>query len=82
MESALHSLPKPPDSGDDRWTDEDMAELDKVLGLALEEQVDSSSASAPGSSNPRLVDAPQDETQSRENTETTGSRPGELRDAC
>ncbi|KAH8598540.1 hypothetical protein B0O99DRAFT_738770 [Bisporella sp. PMI_857] len=35
--SALYSLPSP-DSGDDGWTDENMAELEKELGLALEEE--------------------------------------------
>jgi hypothetical protein len=34
VESALHSLPKSSD-GDDGWTDEKMAELEKELGLAL-----------------------------------------------
>jgi hypothetical protein len=40
-----------------------MAKLEKELGvgLALEEQVKPSSASAPTSSSPRLVEAPQDE---------------------
>jgi hypothetical protein len=39
VEFALHPLPKPPDSGDDGWSDE------KEPGLALEEQqVESSSA--------------------------------------
>lgn len=81
VESALHSLPKLPDSGDDGWTDENMAELEKELGLALEEQqVESSSAGTPTSPSPRSVEAPQDETQSRDRTETTGSRPEELQD--
>jgi hypothetical protein len=69
VEFALHSLPKPFDSGDDGWTDENMAELEKELGLALEEQqVESLSASTPT-------------PPSREHSETTGSRPEELRDA-
>jgi hypothetical protein len=60
-----------------------MAELEKELGLALkEQQVESSSAGTPTSPSPRSVEAPQDETQSRERSETTGSRPEELRDAC
>jgi len=81
VESALHSLPKLPDSGDDGWTDDSMAELEKELGLALEEQqVESSSAGTPTSPRPRSVEAPPDETQSRERTETTGSRPEELQD--
>ena len=58
-----------------------MAELEKELGLALVEQVDSSSPSTPSSPRPRSVEAPQDEIKSRERTETTGSRPEELRDA-
>jgi hypothetical protein len=46
----LHSLPKSSDSGDDRWTDENMAELEKELGLALgRQQVESSSAGTPTS---------------------------------
>jgi hypothetical protein len=69
----------PFDSGDDGWTDEDTAELEKELGLALEEQrVESSSAGTPTSPSPRSVEAPQSEIQSREHTETTGSRLEEL----
>ncbi|CZR65235.1 uncharacterized protein PAC_15135 [Phialocephala subalpina] len=81
VESAVHSLPKPSDSGDDGWTDDSMAELEKELELALSEQGNSPSASAPTPSRPRSVEAPQDEIQSRERTETTGSRPEELQDA-
>lgn len=81
MESSLYSFPKPSDNGDDGWTDESMAELDKELGLALIEQGNSSSASSPTSPCPRSVEAPQDEIQSRERSETTGSRPEELQDA-
>jgi len=80
--SALHSLPKPSNNGDDGWTDNSMAELEKELGLALEEQVKSSSASAPTSPSPRSVEAPQDEIQSRERSEATGSRPEELQEVC
>jgi hypothetical protein len=81
VESVLHSFPKLPDSGDDRWTDDSMAELEKELGLALkEQQVESSSASTPTSPIPRSVEAPPDETQSQERTKTTGSRPEELQD--
>jgi len=62
IESALHPLPKLPDSGNNGWTHDSMAELEKELGLALEEdQVKSSSASAPTSPNPRSVEALQDE---------------------
>ena len=65
MESALHSLPKPSDSSDNGWTDKNMAELEKELGLALEEQqVKSSSADAPNSPSPCSVEAPQVEIQS------------------
>ncbi|KAE8440871.1 hypothetical protein EG329_006358 [Mollisiaceae sp. DMI_Dod_QoI] len=81
VESAVHTLPKPSDSGDDGWTDDSMAELEKELELALAEQGNSPSASAPTPSRPRSVEAPQDEIQSRERTETTGSRPEELQDA-
>lgn len=38
MQSALHFLPRPADSGDDGLTDENMVELEKKLGLALEKQ--------------------------------------------
>jgi len=83
VESALHSFPKSSDSGDDGWTDEIMAELEKELGLALgEQQVKSSSAGTPTSPSPRSAEASQDEIQSRERSETTGSRPEELQDAC
>jgi hypothetical protein len=62
VESALHSLPKPSDNGDDGWTDENMAKLEKELGLALkEQQVESSSAGTPTPPSPRSVEAPQDE---------------------
>lgn len=54
MESAFHSLPKSSDSGNDGWTDENMAELEKQLGLALgEQQVESSSACTLTSPSPR-----------------------------
>jgi hypothetical protein len=57
VESAL--LPKSSDSGDDEWTDENMAELEKELGLALgEQQVESSLAGTPTSPSPRSVEAP------------------------
>lgn len=47
---APYSLPKPSDSGDDGCTDEDTAELEKELGLALEkQQVESSLACTPPS---------------------------------
>lgn len=81
VEPAPHSLPKLPNNGDDGWTDDNIAELEKELELALVEQVNSSSASAPSSPRPRSVDAPQDEIRGREGTETIGSRPEELRDA-
>ena len=55
-----------------------MTELEKELGLALEEQqVESLSASAPTSLSPCSVEAPQNESQSRERSHTTGSRPEE-----
>jgi hypothetical protein len=74
VESAPHSFLKPSNNGDGGWTRDSMAELEKELGLALEEQVKSSSASARTSSSPRSVKAPQDEIQSRERSETTSSR--------
>jgi hypothetical protein len=82
VESALYSLPQSSNSGDDGWTDENMAELEKELGLALgEQQVESSSAGTPTSPSLRSAEAPQDEIQSRQRSETTGGRPEELRDA-
>jgi hypothetical protein len=48
VESILHSLPKPSDSSNDRWTNESMAELEKELVLAYKKQkVDSLLASIP-----------------------------------
>jgi hypothetical protein len=83
VESMLHPLPKSSHSGDDGWTDNSMAELEKELGLALEEpQVESLSVGTPTSPSPHSVEAPQDETQNPERSETTGSRPEELQDAC
>jgi len=38
VEFALHSLPKLPNSGDNRWNNDSIAKLEKELGLALEEQ--------------------------------------------
>lgn len=46
-----------------------------------EQQVESLLAGTATSPSPRSVEAPQDETQSREGTETTGSRPEELQAA-
>jgi hypothetical protein len=55
-----------------------MAELGKELGLTLGGQrVESLSAGAPTSPSPRSAEAPQDEIQSRERSETTGNRPEE-----
>jgi len=47
-----------------------------------EEQVKSPFAGAPTSPSPCSVEAPRDEIQSRERSETTGSRPEELQGAC
>ncbi|CZR67725.1 uncharacterized protein PAC_17624 [Phialocephala subalpina] len=81
MESAVHSLPKPSDSGDNKWINDSIAELEKELELALAEQKNSLSASAPTPSRPRSIEARQDEIQSRKRTETTGSKPKELQNA-
>jgi hypothetical protein len=82
VESVLHFIPNSSDSGDDGWTDESMAELEKELGLVLgEQQVESLLAGTPTSLSPRSVEAPQDEIQSQERSETTGGRQEELRDA-
>ena len=62
---------------------EKMAELEKELGLALgEQQVESLSARTATSPSPRSAEAAQDEIQSPERSETTSSRPEDLRDAC
>jgi len=83
VESVPQSLPKPSNHGDDGWTDDSIAELEKELGLALEgEQVESSPAGAPTSPSPRSVEAPEDEIQSREHSETSSSRPEEPRHTC
>ena len=59
-----------------------MAESEKELGLALEEkQAKSPFARVPTSSSPLSAEAPQDEIQSRERSETTGGILEELRDA-
>src|SRR6266536_2425361 len=82
VESAPHSLPRPSDNGDAGWTEDSMAELEREVGLALVAQVMSSPASVPNSPRPpRSVEAPQDEGQSQDRSETTGSRPEEPRDA-
>jgi hypothetical protein len=77
VESALHFLPKLPNRGDNGWTPENVAELEKELETALRERGDSPSAGAALS--PRSVEAPQDD-QSREHCEITGGRPEEPRD--
>jgi len=38
VEPVVHFLLKPFDSGNNEWTDDSMAELEKELGLALEKQ--------------------------------------------
>ena len=80
VEMQLHEEPvgqkeelRPPALGDQQ----NLAEVDNTD----EEQVKSPFASAPTSPSPRSVEAPQDQIQSRERSETTGSRPEELRDA-
>ena len=81
-EPAPYSLPKPSNSGDGGWTDEDTAELEKELVLACEkQQVDLSSACTPPSPSSRSVEEPQNEIQSRERIGTTGGILEELRDA-
>jgi len=73
------SLSKPSSISDDGWNDENMAELEQELGLALGEQ-ESLSAGTPSSPSPRSGEAPQDEIQSRECSETTDGRLEELQD--
>ena len=82
VESALYSLTQSSNSGDNELTDENMAELEKELGLALgEQQVESSSAGTPASLSLRSAEAPQDDIQGRQRSKTTGGIPEELRDA-
>jgi hypothetical protein len=57
--------------------------LEKVLRLALEEkQAKLPFAGAPTSPSPYSVEAPQDEIQNRERSETTRGRSEELQDVC
>lgn len=83
VESAPHSVPKPSDNGDNGWTDDTMAELEKELELATVDQINTSStstlSSTPSSPRSRSIEAPQGEIQRRECNETTGSRPEEPR---
>jgi hypothetical protein len=82
VESTLYSLPQSSNSGDNGWTDESMADLEKEMGLALgEPQVESLSAGLPPSPSPRSAEAPQDDIQSQQQSETTGGRPEELQGA-
>jgi hypothetical protein len=74
LEPAPFSLFRPSNNGDDGGTNDGMAELEEELGWTLEEQVKSTSASAPTPSNPRSVEALPDEIQTRRHSETTGSR--------
>jgi len=80
VEPAPHSLPQLPNNSDDGWTDDSMAEVEKELEQAFLEQVKLSSANVLSSPRPRSVEAPPDESQSRERTETTGSRTEEPQD--
>jgi hypothetical protein len=57
-----------------------MVEFEKELLALEEEQVESPFAGTPSTPSSRSVEAPQDETQIRERTETTSSRPEELQD--
>ena len=75
------SLPKPPsDNGDNGWTNECVAEMEKDLDLAIVEQVDASSTNLPESPPVRSVETPHLESQSQECNETSGSTPEEMRD--
>jgi hypothetical protein len=69
VESTPYSLPKPSNNGDDGWTNDSMAKLEKELGLALGEQV-----KPPTSLSPRSVKVPQDKIESRERSKATNSR--------
>lgn len=78
--SAESAIAKASDSVNNGWTDEDTAELEKELELALgEQQVESLSAGTSTSPSPHSVEVPQDEIQSRER-ETIHSILDELRD--
>jgi len=64
------------------WTDENMAELENELRLALEEeQVGSSSAGTPTSLSTHSVETSQNETRSGEGTQAIVGRPEELQDS-
>jgi hypothetical protein len=69
---APYSLPKPPDSSDDGWSEESMAKMARELGLFLGEQISILSANASSLPRPRSVEALLDESQSRERAETIG----------
>jgi hypothetical protein len=76
VESVPNSLHRPSDDGDDGWTKDSMAELEREVGLALVAQAMSSSASAPSSPRPRSVEALPGKGHSQDDrSETTGSRP-------
>jgi hypothetical protein len=64
VESAVYSLPKPFDSGYDGRTDDSVAELETELGIALEEQGNSPSASTPRSPEPSHLQIDQKHDQS------------------
>ncbi|KAH8591194.1 hypothetical protein B0O99DRAFT_690798 [Bisporella sp. PMI_857] len=81
VEGASHSLPETSNNGDDGWTDNSMAELEKELWLALEKQVDSSLANSPSLLLARSAEAPQDKIKSGEHAKASSSRPEELQDA-
>jgi hypothetical protein len=59
VKSTLYSPLRSSDSGDNGWTDENVAELEKELGLALgEQQMESLSAGTLTALSPRSVEAP------------------------
>lgn len=67
VDSALPSIAKASDSGDDGWNDANTAELEKGLELALaEQQAESLSAGTSTIPSPHSLEALQDEIQSRE----------------
>jgi hypothetical protein len=80
-EFRAHSSKQNPNDSNNGWTKDQEAELENELMLALVEQGNPSSTSAPSSPRPRLADAPQVNAMTQECTETTSSRPEQQREA-
>ncbi|KAG0645128.1 hypothetical protein D0Z07_9189 [Hyphodiscus hymeniophilus] len=79
-ESAPHFLPELSAHGDDGWTEDCMAELEREVRLALVGHMQSSTTRAPTPPRSRSVEASQDGIQSRDRG-TAGGRSDEPREA-